>query len=266
MGLLKVIVTAAIQAVTALLPVGWSTHLLLLDTLTGWPGPGAAASLAVYAGSMFAVACYFWRDMAMLIAGIGQLMRGKRDADARLLLFLTVAALPILIVAAVVAKTRFFPPLSLVAITWTSFGFGILLYIGDRIGVTVRRLSHMTWGAALAIGFAQILSLVPGSSRCGIAITVARLTGYERTEAARFSFLLALPVLAGTVALTALHIIETKNIAFDSNAYIAGITAFVVGLAAIALTMGWIGKRSFAPFALYRVIGGAAVLGWIYFG
>jgi undecaprenyl-diphosphatase len=265
-GLLEVIVTAAIQAVTALLPIGWSGHLLLLHKLTGWPALGAAATLAVYAGSMLAVAAYFWREMAMLIAGVGHLARGKRTADARLLLFLIGAALPILVTAAIVAEIRLMPLLSLTAIAWTSIAFAILLYLGDRIGVTVRRLDHMTWGSAVVIGLAQILALIPGVSRCGIAVTVARLSGYERREAARFSFLLALPVFAGTIALTALHVVEAKSAVFDADAYIAGITAFVVGIVAIALTMGWLENRSFAPFAFYRVLGGAALLGWIYFG
>jgi undecaprenyl-diphosphatase len=265
-GLLEVFVTAAIQAVTALLPIGWSGHLLLLDRLAGWPALEPAATLSVYFGLMLAVAAYFWREIGMMIVGVGQIAKGKRDADARLLLCLIVAALPILIAAAVTARIDILPKFSLTAIAWVTVGFGLVLFLADRVGVTVRRLNHMTWGGALAIGLAQILALVPGASRCGIAITIARLTGYERTETARFALVLALPVYAGTTALSAFKLIEDKTLAFDVDCYVAGGTAFIAGLIAIAATMSWVSRNSFAPFALYRVIGGTAVLGWIYFG
>lgn len=265
MGLLEVFVTAAIQSVTALLPIGWSGHLLLLEKLTGWPPLEPSATLTVYAGLMLAVASYFWRDIGRMIVGIGQIAKGRRGADAHLLLFLIGAALPILAISIVVAKLKILPTFSLTGIAWTSVGFGLVLFLGDRIGVTVRRLNHMTWGGALAIGLAQVLALVPGASRCGIALTVARLTGYERTEAARFALLLALPVYAGTTALSAFQLVETRSLTFDIDAYVAGGTAFVAGLIAIAATMDWVERNSFAPFALYRVLGGAALLGWLYF-
>jgi undecaprenyl-diphosphatase len=264
-GLLEVFVTAAIQAVTALLPIGWSGHLLLLDRLTGWEPLGASATLAVYAGLMLAIAVYFWREIISMIVGIGQLTKGKRDDDARLLLFLIGASLPILVVAIVADRIEILPPFSLTAIAWTSIGFAVVLFLGDRIGVTVRRLNHMTWGGALAIGIAQVLAFLPGASRCGIAVTIARLAGYERTETARFALLLALPVYAGTVALSAFQLVEAKALVFDVDAYVAGITAFITGLIAIAATMGWVERNSFTPFALYRALGGAALLGWIYF-
>lgn len=265
MGLLEVFVTAAIQAVTALLPIGWSGHLLLLQKLTGWPPLEPAATLAVYAGLMLAVAAYFWREIVSMIAGIGQIAKGRREADGRLLLFLIGAALPIAIAAALVAELKILPTFSLTSIAWITVGFGIVLFLGDRVGVTVRRLNHMTWGGALAIGFVQVLAFLPGASRCGIAVTVARLAGYERTEAARFALLLALPVYAGIIALSAYRLAEAGSLKFDVDCYIAGGTAFIAGLIAIAATMGWVARNSFAPFALYRMLGGAALLGWIYF-
>jgi undecaprenyl-diphosphatase len=262
-GLLQVIATAAVQAVTAFLPVGSSGHRLLVSRLTGWPPPDLAMSLAVDVGMILAVAGYFWRDMIALAIGVGQVVRGPRKAEARLLLFLLGAAIPAGIVAVALADMKLPLSPSLAALGWLSIAFGLLLYVADRIGVTVRRLPHMTWGAALLIGAAQVAALVPGVGRCGIAVTAARLLGFERHEAARFALLLALPVLIGSGILSAFDLASAGGGSLTAEAAVAGVTAFALGLAAIALMMNWLRSRTFAPFALYRVIAGGALLGWM---
>ena len=257
---------ATVQAVTALLPIGWTAHRVAIAELTGWPTLTATATLAVYVGLTLAVATYFWRDVAAFAVGAGQIVRGRREAEARLLLFVLVATIPIGVVGFIFKDMRLVTISSLTAIGWTQVGFGLLLYLSDRVGVTVRRLSHMTWGATLAIGTVQILALMPGVSRCGIAVTAARLLGFERIEAARLALLLALPVLIGTTALMSFYLLKRGTIEFGVDAIVAGLTAFAVGLLAMALMMNWLERKSFVPFALYRVIAGGALLGWIYFG
>lgn len=264
MGLLQVIAMAAAQAVTAFFPIGSSGHRLLVSRLTGWPPPDLAMSLAVDIGMILAVAGYFWRDMIALAIGVGQVVRGRQEAEARLLLFLLGAAIPVCISGFALADMKLPLSPSLVALGWISIAFGLLLYVADRIGVTVRRLPHITWGAALLIGVAQVAALVPGVGRCGIAVTAARLLGFERREAARFALLLALPVLIGSGILSALDLARTSGESPTIEAAVAGVTAFAVGLAAIALLMGWLRRRTFAPFALYRVVAGGALLGWMY--
>lgn len=266
MGLLQAIAMAAVNAVTAFLPIGSSGHQFLIVALTGWPPPSAATTFAVSIGMMFAVAGYFWRDTIALAVGAGQIARGRREKEARLLLYLLAASIPVGIAAFALKIVPSTPHTSLVTIGWISVGFGFLLYAADRIGVTVRRLPHMTWTAALLIGTAQILALIPGVGRCGIAITVARVIGFERAEAARFALLLALPPLVGAIALTALNAAETGDLRLTIEAVLAGLTAFLIGLAAIALMMALLKERTFAPFALYRMIAGAALLIWIAFG
>lgn len=264
MGLLQVIATAAAQAVTAFFPIGSSGHRLLVSRLTGWPPPDLAMSFAVDIGMILAVAGYFWRDMIVLAIGVGQIVRGRREAEARLLLFLLGAALPVGVIGFALVDMNLSLSPSLVALGWMSIAFGLLLYVADRIGVTVRRLPHMTWGAALLIGAAQVTALVPGVGRCGIAVTAARLLGFERREAARFALLLALPVLVGAGILSAFDLARAGGESLTVEAAVAGVAAFAIGLAAIALLMAWLRSRTFAPFALYRVIAGGALLGWIY--
>jgi undecaprenyl-diphosphatase len=261
---------AAAQAVTALLPVGWTAHRTAIAGLTAWPLLTPSATLAAYIGLTLAVAAYFWRDMAALAVGAGQIARGRREAEARLLLFMIVATLPLGIVGFTIVfllqDARLSTLTSLTAIGWMSVGFGLLLYLSDRIGVTVRRISHMTWSSALVIGAVQILALVPGVGRCGVSVTIARLLGFERIEAARLTLLLSLPALLATIGLIAFKLAANATFQFGIDSVAAGLTAFAVGLLAIAGMMDWLTRKSFAPFALYRVIAGGALLGWIYFG
>lgn len=271
MGLLEVIAMAAAQAVTALLPIGWTAHRTAIAGLTAWPMLTASATLAVYAGLTLAVATYFWRDMAAFAVGAGQIFRGRREAEARLLLFVIVASIPLGVVGFLtlflLKDVRLAAFTSLTAIGWMSVGFGLLLYLSDRIGVTVRRISHMTWSSALVIGVVQILALVPGVGRGGIAVTIARLLGFERIEAARLALLLALPALLATIGLIAFKLGGSGGaVHFGIDAIAAGLTAFAVSLLAVSLMMNWLERKSLAPFALYRVLAGGALLGWIYFG
>ena len=270
MGLLAAIAMAAAQAVTVLLPIGWRAHRAAIAGFTEWPMLTLPATFAVYVGLTLAVAAYFWRDMAALAIGVGQIARGRREAEARLLLFVVGATLPLgvvgFLIVFVLKDARFTALTSLTAIGWTSVISGLILYLSDRIGVTVRRMSHMTWSSALAIGMVQILALVPGIGRCGIAVTIARLLGFERIEAARVALLLALPTLIGTIGLLVFNLVRNGNVQFGIDAILAGLTAFAVGLLAIALMMSWLERKSFAPFALYRLLAGGALLGWIYFG
>ena len=270
MGLLEVIAMAAAQAVTALLPVSWTAHRTVIAGLTAWPMLTPSATLAAYVGLALAVAAYFWREMAAFAIGIGQIARGRREAEARLLLFVIVASIPLGVVGFPILflrnGARLAPFTSLAAIGGMSVGFGLLLYLSDRVGVTVRRISHMTWSSALLIGAVQTLALAPGVGRCGITVTIARLLGFERIEAARLALLLSLPAMMATIGLIAFKLVRTGRVQFGIDAVSAGLTAFAVGLLAISLMMNWLERKGFAPFAFYRVVAGGALLGWIYFG
>ena len=202
MTLLHVIVVAIVQGITEFLPISSSGHLALIPTLTGWPDQGLLIDVAAHVGTLGAVVVYFRSDMAVLIRGVIGALTRRPDAGSRLIMLLTVATVPALGAGAAVAA--FVDPNLLrdpEVIAWTMTIGGILLYGADRIGLSVGRIEHMTLGQAVVIGLAQALALIPGTSRAGITMTAARLYGFERREAARFSMLLSIPVILGAAAM-----------------------------------------------------------------
>ena len=123
----------------------------------------------------------------------------------------------------------------------------------------------MTWGRALLIGLAQILALVPGSSRAGVTITAGRLLGFERADAARFSMLLAIPAIVAAGGAGAWKLWSLGALQLAGEALVAAAIAFVTAIVAIRLMMNWIRRSSFTPFVIYRVALGGAILAWVYF-
>ena len=124
----------------------------------------------------------------------------------------------------------------------------------------------MTWGKALFIGIGQVLALVPGTSRSGITMTMARFLGFERSEAARFSLLLAIPAILGPGLVIALELYEAGQVSLGIDAAIAAALAFVFGYATIVLLIGWLRRASFTPFVVYRLLLGCILLYWVYAG
>jgi undecaprenyl-diphosphatase len=148
-------------------------------------------------------------------------------------------------------------------VAWATIGFAVLLWIGDHLGLTVRRVEHLGAAGAVFIGLAQVLAFIPGTSRSGITMTAARFLGFERAEAARFSLLLSIPAILGAGTLTGFDLYESGDMRLGIDAIAAAIISFGVALMAIALMIRWLQRASFLPFVLYRLILGAALLIWI---
>ena len=147
---------------------------------------------------------------------------------------------------------------------WTTLGFGIVLYAADRFGMTMRRVADMSLRDAVVIGLAQALALVPGTSRSGVTMTAARFLGYERTEAARFSMLMSVPVIAAAALAAGWELARRGDAVVAADAVLAAALSFATALAAIAALLALLRRTSFTPFAIYRVLLGAALLGWLY--
>ena len=143
-------------------------------------------------------------------------------------------------------------------------GFGLLLYGADRLGMTIRRLEHMSTGHAFAIGLAQTLALIPGTSRAGITMTAARALGYERAAAARFSMLMSIPVIAASAGAAGREIARRGDVVIAADAALAAGLSFAAALVAIAGLLALLRRVSFTPFVIYRVLLGAGLLAWIY--
>ena len=240
MPLLHILVLGLVQGITEFLPISSSGHLILVPGVTGWPDQGLAIDVAAHAGTLLAVLVYFWRDVLAMLKGLGRLLGGRVDDGARLALLIAVATLPALAIGFLVQHFLGDRLRSIHVVAWTMIVFGIVLYVADRIGLTVRRLEHMKWSQALVIGIAQTLAFVPGTSRSGITIVAARLFGFERVEAARFSFLLSIPAILAAAILEGYEIFKSGDpTQLHDAALTAGISA-LAGLGAIAFMMAWL--------------------------
>ena len=263
--LLQLAVIAVVQGITEFLPISSSGHLRLIPLLSDWPDQGLAIDIAVHVGTLFAVLAYLWRDVLAMLGGLVRIGAGMAHPGVRMIVYLAVATVPVM--AAGYALTEFVGTEwrnSLEVIAWATLGFGLLLHLSDRIGLTVRRIEHMGLLTAFAIGLAQALALIPGASRAGVTMTAARVLGFERRDAARFSMLMSIPTIVAAGAFAARELVESGDPVLQSNALLAGGVAFVAALIAIAAMMGWLRRATFAPFAIYRVFLGGVLLGLVY--
>ncbi|MEQ8390629.1 MAG: undecaprenyl-diphosphate phosphatase [Thalassospira sp.] len=265
MTLQHIILLAVVQGITEFLPISSSGHLVLAPALTGSPDQGLLVDVAVHIGTLAAVLIYFWRDVFAMLGGFVLLLTGRINAGARLALHIVLATIPVVAIGFYFKVSGIEEQLrSIEIIAWTTLGFGILLWIADKIGMTINRLEHMRWGGALFIGLAQVLALIPGTSRSGITMTAARFMGYERSDAAQFSMLMSIPVILGAGLLAGIDLHQGGNIQLNKDVLLAVGLSFVTALIAISVLMNWLKRSTFTPFAIYRVLLGIAILVWIY--
>ncbi|MBK8909436.1 MAG: undecaprenyl-diphosphate phosphatase [Rhodospirillales bacterium] len=266
MPLLHIVVLALVQGITEFLPISSSGHLILVPALNGWADQGIVIDVAVHVGTLCAVAVYFWRDVAAMLNGLIRLVTNRPDADSRLVLMVVVATIPV-VVAGFILKTVFPEGIrSVIVIGWTTLLFGLVLYACDRWGGIGRRIADLGMPDAMVIGLAQMIALIPGTSRSGITMSAARALGFERVDAARFSLLLSMPTILGAGLLLGVDLFEDGNSGLTSDALLAGGLAFLAALAAIALMMRWLRHATFTPFVVYRVFLGIALLVYAYGG
>jgi len=263
--ILHIVVLALVQGVTEFLPISSSGHLALVPVFADWPDQGLIIDVAVHIGTLGAVMLYFWRDMLGMAAGLLALVRGRRDPHARILGLIVLATLPVIAVGYMLDRNDMMDSMrSIEVIAWTTLGFGIVLYLTDQVGMTVRRIEHIGIMDAVMIGLAQVLALVPGTSRSGVTMSAARLLGMERTDAARFSMLLSIPTIIGAGGLKGLDLYQGGNAQLTADAILAAGLAFFTALVAIFLMMAWLRRATFTPFVLYRIVLGGCLLALSY--
>jgi undecaprenyl-diphosphatase len=263
----QLIILSIIQGVTEFLPVSSSGHLVLAPIVFNWQDQGLLIDIATHVGSLFAVIIYFRRDVGGVIGGGFQLLSGRRTQESTLFVYLALGTVPIVIVGGLLllfGMTSLFR--SAEVIGWSTLLLGVVLYVADTGNMTLRRAEHMTLTDALIIGAAQMLSVIPGASRSGVTMTAARFLGFERTEAARFSMLLSIPTIAAAGALAGFELYRNDNAQITTDALIAGGLAFLSALVSIWGLMALLERMSFTPFVIYRMLLGALILGWTYFG
>lgn len=268
MPLYIIIILAIVQGVSEPLPISSSGHLLLTHTLLGDGSVDAcwdinrALDVALHIGTLLSVLVYFRKDVFAVAGGLTTpSSRGFSLAKNVIL-----ASIPVLAVGFILhlMKPSFLCLLEIMA--WMLLIFGVLLGLVDRYARSEKSVEGMTWKEALFIGAAQSLALIPGTSRSGVTITASRFLGFKRTEAARFSLLLAIIGISAAGALTALEMFMEGDYTLGAEVLIAVFVSFLTGYAAIAFMMRWLQKESFMPFAVYRVVLGGGLLLAIYSG
>ncbi len=270
MTLLQLLVIALVQGITEFLPISSSAHLVLIPEVTDWQDQGLVIDVAVHVGTLGAVLLYFRRDVAQMAIGGWRLVTGRIDRGAHLALKIAVATVPV--VAAGYAVDRLLlggeRDLFLLAnvIAIASIVFGIVLWWVDRRARSERRTETLTYREAILIGCAQALALIPGTSRSGITMTAARWLRLTRTEAARFSLLLAIPAILAAGTLKGIDLAASGDATLGRDALVSAALAFLSAFAAIALMMKWLQRASFTPFVVYRVALGVALLIYLHLG
>ena len=271
MPLLHLVVLAAIQGITEFLPISSSGHLIVGERLLGIAAGGLAAAdeqrlviVAVHVGTLGAVALYLRRDLWDMLRALPSLVRGRMTPAGQLLIQLAIGTVPVVIAGLLLKEYFGGMSLNVTVIAWATLGFGVLLYATDSYFMTVLKIEQMTISSALFIGLFQAVALIPGTSRSGITMTAARILGYERTDAARFSMLLSIPTIIAAGTLEGIELARSGNVALTLQALIAAGLALVSALVAIVLMMAWLRRATFTPFVIYRVILGLILLAWVY--
>lgn len=256
-----------LQGLTEFLPISSSAHLRIFGELTGSSDPGAAFTAITQIGTEIAVLIVFWKDIVRVLrswfASMPWVAQERRiptsNPDVRMGWMIIVGSLPIGILGILLQDwidTSFrnlWITVAMLAI------FGILLGLADRLGARKKQLHNLSWRDALFYGGAQAMALVPGVSRSGGTITMGRILGYKRPEAARYSFLLALPAIFASGFYKMAKVIKGSDPVALPQTLVATVIAFVVGYIVIVWFLKLISHRSFMPFVYYRLLLAAIV-------
>jgi undecaprenyl-diphosphatase len=250
----EAIVLAIVQGLSEFLPISSSGHLILVPYFAGWEDQGLAFDVAVHVGTLFAVVAYFRRQLfAMARAWFGSFRRGRLSPDARLAWCVLIATIPVGLAGLLFAGWIEDNLRNPVFVAFTLSGFGLLMWLADRFGSQQRDEYTIGWRDALLIGAAQALSLMPGTSRSGVTMTLGRSLGLTREAAARFSFLLAVPGIGMAGVYELLQLLQDPANGADWPVMGLGVAvSAATGYLCIHWLLKVITRIGLAPFALYR--------------
>ena len=266
MSLFQAIVLGAVQGATEFLPISSTAHLVLTPWFFGWPDPGLGFDIALHLGTLVALLLYFRNEWLRLAQGAVDFLRGRRDASARLTLYLVLGTIPALVAGALLAdyaETTLRHPL---VIATTLILLALVLVVAEKIGSRQTKIENISGGDALTVGCAQALALIPGVSRSGVTITAGLFRGMTRDAAARFSFLLSTPVIGAAISKTMVDGVRHGFPAVAMNELIVGvIVSGIVGYLSIAFLLRFLATHTTYVFVYYRIALGI-VVAVAYFG
>lgn len=261
MTLFEIIILAIIQGLTEFLPISSSAHLILPAEVLGWKNQGLAFDVAVHVGSLLAVMIYFRVDIYRLtIAWFSTGFTSKMNADAKLAWFVVIGTIPAGLFGLLMKDWIELNARSALVIAITTIVFGLLLWYADVKATQEKSIKGLTLKDTVIIGLAQALAIIPGTSRSGVTMTAGLLLGLNRESAARFSFLLSIPIILAAGLFSTLDLLEDSS-KVDWNALIYGAAfSFVAAYLCIYLFLSWISRIGMLPFVIYRLILGIILL------
>ena len=265
MSLFEAIVLGITQGLTEFLPISSTAHLRLGPAFAGWEDPGAAFTAVTQLGTMTAVLLYFRADLARIARAWLRSLRdpaARRDHDARMGWYIILGTIPIGIFGLAFKDQIENGARDLYLISIALIVLGFVLLAAERVGSKERQIEDITRRDGIAVGFAQALALIPGVSRSGATISAGLFLGFDRTSAARFSFLLSIPavVLSGLLEFASILNGGDGQHAGLGALAVATFLAFVVGYASIAFLLRYLSDHSTIVFVVYRVALGSLVL------
>ena len=262
MSTIQIFYLSLLQGITEFLPVSSSGHLILLSKFTYFPDQGLALDVAVHVGSILAVMIYFSETIWEMIKGVWKtrFIPTFSNYGAQVFWLIVVGTIPAVIAGFALKSYGMEWLRDTRIIGWTILSYGLLLFIADRFSMTIREIKHMGVFDAVLIGCAQCLALIPGTSRSGITITMARFLGLERREAAKFSMLLSIPAIIAAATLTGFEVWQAGNIKEIGWMFDGVVFSYISSIIAIYVVMWWLKKSTFLPFVIYRIILGTILL------
>jgi undecaprenyl-diphosphatase len=246
-----------IQGFAEFLPISSSGHLVLFAQLTNWEDQGLFTDIAVHFGTLFAVVIYLRKDIYYFLTNIFQF----KLFEDQIIFKIFLATLPAIILGYFIYDyvSLYFRSIQLIALS--SIVFAIILFFADRVKMESKSWNKITYTEALVVGLFQVLAFIPGASRAGVTITGARLLGYDRLNAARFSMILSIPIILASMTLSLINIFSEEYVAVNLyQPFSASLVAFITALLSIIFLMKFIKNANFNIFIIYRIFLGIILL------
>jgi len=269
MDIFQAIILGIVQGIAEFLPISSSAHLRIVQAFLGWPDTGAAVTAIMQLGTLFTVLIFFRRDLTNISQEFFKGLRSGRPFNsqhARLAWFLGLGTIPLALCGLLFKDFIKSEARSLWIIAGSLIILSLILAIAEATAARRKELGDVGWGEGMAVGAAQALALIPGSSRSGTTLTAALFAGMTREAAARYSFLLSVPAvsLSGIYSLWEIrHELSTINM---PAVLVATGVSFVVGYASIALLMRYLRTHSTHIFIAYRIILGIILIALLWAG
>ena len=260
MDIIQIIVLALVQGLTEFLPISSSAHLILVPILTGWEDQGLAFDVAVHVGTLTAVVLYFRKEISQMFFAWMASLKGRHTEDSKLAWGVLIGTIPVGIVGLLFKDFISDNLRAELLIAATTIIFGLLLWYADWSGKRNRDEHSLSWKDIIVIGCAQAVALIPGTSRSGITITAGLMLGLTAQAAARFSFLLSIPVIVLAGGVETLDYLEVASAGDMDDLMIGASISAVSAYLCIHFFLKLLERINMTPFVIYRLLLGIVLL------